>query len=200
MPSHASRSTSRVRIRSPRRETRSSTPSSGCRLAAKRGRPYPPGRLDDLHHVVRRHRQPEALLAQPRRRCNVDAPGSLQAIVPIAMLAFVLSSMLGDGPRSDGLARSSRRFATLASWSGRSGRTSSCCPLAAIGAGSADAARRAVRRSGLLLLARRPARRSSRSWRSSPGATSRFAVGLMVLLMVITIGYLPLALPLMLPG
>ena len=46
----------------------------------------------------------------------------------------------------------------------------------------------------------RPARRFCRSWLNLPKATSPLLSATMVLLMVVTVGYLPIVLPLLLPG
>ena len=53
---------------------------------------------------------------------------------------------------------------------------------------------------GLVLFGRRPGRRSCRSWPSWPGADVAFSVGLMLLLTVGTAAFMPVALPLLVPG
>ena len=121
-----------------------------------------------------------------------------QAVVPIAMLAFVISSMLGMGL---GLSVA-EIFAPL-----RNARLVAVAlvanfivlPAGAIGLGRLIGLDEAFA-IGLLLLASAAGAPFVPKLAQLARGNIAFGVGVMVLLMVVTVGYLPLALPVLLPG
>ena len=121
-----------------------------------------------------------------------------QAVVPIAMLAFVISSMLGMGL---GLSVA-EIFAPL-----RNARLVAVAlvanfivlPVGAIGLGRLIGLDEAFA-IGLLLLASAAGAPFVPKLAQLARGNIAFGVGVMVLLMVVTVGYLPLALPVLLPG
>jgi BASS family bile acid:Na+ symporter len=121
-----------------------------------------------------------------------------QAVVPIAMLSFVISSMLGMG-----LGLSVREiFAPL-----RNARLVAVAlaanfivlPVGAIGLGRVVGLDEPFA-IGLLLLASAAGAPFVPKLAQLARGNIAFGVGVMVLLMVVTVGYLPLALPVLLPG
>ena len=118
--------------------------------------------------------------------------------VPLAVLAFVLSSMLGTG-----LGLSVREI--VAPLHNRSLMARALVANFVLVPGAAAALGRVLRLDqplavGLLLLGTAAGAPFLPKLAQVAKADLGFAVGLMVLLMVITVGYLPLALPLFLPG
>jgi BASS family bile acid:Na+ symporter len=121
-----------------------------------------------------------------------------QAVVPIAMLAFVISSMLGMGL---GLSVG-EIFAPL-----RNARLVAVAlvanfivlPVGAIGLGRVVGLDEPFA-IGLLLLASAAGAPFIPKLAQLARGNIAFGVGVMVLLMVVTVGYLPLALPVLLPG
>jgi bile acid:Na+ symporter, BASS family len=122
----------------------------------------------------------------------------VRQVVPLAILAFVLSSMLGTG-----LGLSVREI--VAPLHNRSLVARALVANFVLVPGAAAALGRVLRLDqplavGLLLLGTAAGAPFLPKLAQVAKADLGFAVGLMVLLMVITVGYLPLALPLFLPG
>jgi bile acid:Na+ symporter, BASS family len=121
-----------------------------------------------------------------------------QAVVPIAMLAFVISSMLGMGlGLSVGEIFAPLRNARLVAVALAANFI--VLPVGAIGLGRLVGLDEAFA-IGLLLLASAAGAPFVPKLAQLARGNIAFGVGVMVLLMVVTVGYLPLALPVLLPG
>ena len=121
-----------------------------------------------------------------------------QAVVPIAMLAFVVSSMLGMGlGLSVGEIFAPLRNARLVAVALAANFI--VLPVGAIGLGRVVGLDEPFA-IGLLLLASAAGAPFVPKLAQLARGNVAFGVGVMVLLMVVTVGYLPLALPVLLPG
>ena len=121
-----------------------------------------------------------------------------QAVVPIAMLAFVVSSMLGMGlGLSVGEIFAPLRNARLVAVALAANFI--VLPVGAIGLGRVVGLDEPFA-IGLLLLASAAGAPFVPKLAQLARGNIAFGVGVMVLLMVVTVGYLPLALPVLLPG